>query len=552
MPLKKQAIDLKETIGDHRFNFSPFITTEDPKYTIIGVETILNHPELLGNKGTAKIKCQYQKTKIKKVSNVQLENETYIKEKYKDIFRTEIDQMTLCTNGEHTIETLEIAEPIQTPFRRIPIHYESSIQNEIEKLLRLGIIEPSNSKWCAPIVPVPKPDGTVRMCIDYRKLNEVTIKDQYPIPRINQILDSLHGSSIFSTLDATSGYYQITMSVKDRPKTAFYHQGNSYQFKRMPFGLCNAPSTFQRSMNEIFKDEIWKFVIPYLDDIIIFSKTLEEHKLHLEVVLGKIKAAGIALNPGKCKLFRSEIKILGNIIAYNTIKPDPSKVEAIKNYGTPNNIKELRSFLGLANYIRDFVPRFAELVGPLTELLKEKTTTSEKKIKWSEEGERAFRETKKIIENVTYRTQPDFSKEFILITDASAIAIGAILAQKNQRGKEEMIASYSYKLNETQKNYSVTDRELLAVIKGTEHFRHYLVGKEFLIKTDHQALEHIQTAKNPTTRLLRWSLKLQEYKFTVKYIKGETNAADGLSRPIEASKRINSIERELSTQKKKE
>lgn len=241
---------------------------------------------------------------------------------------------------------------------------------------------------------------------------------------------------------------------------------------------------------------------------------------------------------------------MGNIVSENRISPDPDKVEAIKNYGIPVNIKQLRAFLGLANYVRDFVHKFAEIVAPLTSILKGKSIISVKKIKWSSETNNSFKEIKSIIEQVTYRIQPDFSKEFILITDASAIAVGGILALKDKENKEQMIAAYSCKLNQVQMNYSVADRELLAVVKGIEHFRHYLAGKEFQIQTDHQALEHIQKARNPTSRLLRWFLKLQEYKFRVKYIKGETNTADGLSRPIGRTGQTNSIQLEFSKEEK--
>jgi Reverse transcriptase (RNA-dependent DNA polymerase) len=222
------------------------------------------------------------------------------------------------------------------------------------------------------------------MCIDYRPLNEVTVKDAYPIPRIDEILDSLCGAPIFSTLDATSGYYQLAMNDSDIEKTAFSWKGGLYEFTRMLFGLCNVPETFQEAMDLIFAKEKWMFVIPYLDDIIIFSKNREEHEMHLKIILGKIKAHGLALNPGKCKFYKEEVKILGNVVSKDIIKPDPEKVQAIKNYTKPKTVKELRAFLCLASYCRDFIAGFTGLTLSLTDLLKNETKRSVKALFWSD------------------------------------------------------------------------------------------------------------------------------------------------------------------------
>ncbi|KAF9756156.1 Retrovirus-related Pol polyprotein from transposon 17.6, partial [Nosema granulosis] len=303
-----------------------------------------------------------------------------------------------------------------------------------------------------------------------------------------------------------------------------------YEFNRMPFGLCNAPSTFQRTMDMILKDERELFTIPYLDDIIIYSKDEETHKEHVRRILEKLKRAGITLNKKKCKFFRKEIKILGNIVSEGMVKPDPEKIECIKQYPIPTTVKELRSFIGLVNYCREFIKNFASIAKPLFDLLKGETKRSVKKLTHTSATKQAFEKLKKEMTDQTARGQPDFSKEFILTTDASEHGIGAILAQKDEKGIEKMISAYSKIFDKHQINYSVTDKELLAVVKGIEHYRHYLLGKEFILKTDHKALTYLWTAKNPNTRLLRWALKLQEYKFKIQYIKGEVNASDGLSR----------------------
>lgn len=291
--------------------------------------------------------------------------------------------MNLCTAGEHEIITSE-GRPIYRPNHKLPVHYEEMIDTEIKKNLKLGILKNSNSLWSSPIIPVAKKDGSLRMCIDFRGLNQRTIKDAYPKPRIDEILDSLANVEIFSILDATTGYCQIAMSKSSTEKTAFGWKGGHYEFMRLLFGLCNFPATFQRAMDRIFEKERGNFIIPYLDDIIVYSKNFKEHQEHLRITLGRIKASGLTLNPKKCVFNKQEIKILGNVISKGIVKPDPEKVEAIKNYARPETVKELRLFLGLANYYRDFIIGFAELATPMTDKLKGEIKRSNKKIIWSE------------------------------------------------------------------------------------------------------------------------------------------------------------------------
>lgn len=247
------------------------------------------------------------------------------------------------------------------------------------------------------------------------------------------------------------------------------------------------------------------------------------------------------MNKKKCKFFKTEITILGNIVGHRTVRPDSAKVEALNNYSRPNTIRELRAFLGLANYCRGFIPNLARLEGPLNKKLKGETKRSVKTIVWDKEASTAFQEIKKQLSETTMRTQPDFSKEFILTTDASEHAYGAILSQINENGEERMIYAYSRTMDETQRNYSVTDKELLAIIKATEHFRRYLLGREFLLKTDHKALTYLMETKNPTSRLLRWSLRLQEFRFRIEYVKREENGADALSRHCNEEKETSTI-----------
>lgn len=506
---------------------SPYILQEGPPYVILGKDFILKYPDILSNciekasKGIRTVQnCGNVETK--KISN-------QYEIKYEDMFKSEIREFNVCSEGIHRIETGSQL-PVAQRSERVPIQWVKPIEDEIKKNLDLGIIRKSSSPWCSRIVPISKPDGTLRMCIDYRPLNQITVKDKYPIPRIDEIIDAMSGSKIFSTLDATSGYYQIEMNEEDKKKTAFAFKGGLYEFNRMPFGLCNAPATFQRAMDSILEEERGRFVIPYLDDIIIFSKSMEEHKIHVDVVMKKLKNAGICLNKKKCKFFQEEIKILGTIITEGIIKPDPEKIETIVKYPMPTTIREVRSFLGTANYCSEFIPRYTEMMKPIFDLLKNETKNSQKSVSFNEEARAAFIYIKEKIADNLQRTAPDFDKEFILITDASDIGIGAILLQKDQNGKECMIAAFSKNLDKAQKNYSVTDKELLGIVKGIEHFRHYLLGKEFLLRTDHKALAYLWDTKNQNSRVQRSALKLQEYTFKVEYIKGEDNIADGVSR----------------------
>lgn len=303
-------------------------------------------------------------------------------------------------------------------------------------------------------------------------------------------------------------------------------------------------------MDRLIVNPCNEFVIPYLDDIIIFSKSEKDHGQHLLDVLSRIKENGVVLKKKKCSFFKDEIKILGNIVSKGYFKPDPAKIDTIQKYPFPDTLKSLRSFLGLVNYCREYVASYAELTSPFFGLLKGETKNSVKRIDWSENLQMNFSKLKQSLAGEIKRKQPDFNKEFILTTDASEMGIGAVLAQINDDGKEEVVSLFSKKFDKCQMNYSVTDKELLAVVKGIGNFRHYLLGKEFTLRTDHKALTYLWESKNPTSRLLRWSMQLQEYKFNVEYIKGEDNIADGCSRIFSKEIRISSITQDFTEEDK--
>lgn len=323
--------DLRARIEGKEITMDAIVTTEDLKSSIVGAETIKKNKEIL-------IEALEEKTEIINTITKATRKEAFFT-KYKNIFTTEIPPNNLCNTTKHGIETSN-ENIIYQRNTRIPINFEKSLDMEIEKLLKLGIIRESKSPWNSRIVPVTKPDGSIRLCIDYRDLNEITIRDRYPLPSIQELLDKLGSAKIFSKLDATSGYYQIAVDERDIEKTAFSYKNGFYEFVRMPFGLCNGPATFQRAMDNILRQHLGKMVMPYLVDIIIFSKNEEKHEKDLEIIMGKLKAANIFLNKKKCDVYQDELKILGFIIGNGKIGTDPGKIRAIKDYSLPKTIKD--------------------------------------------------------------------------------------------------------------------------------------------------------------------------------------------------------------------
>ena len=361
-----KTYNLPATIDNKTVFLDPHITDKEPTDTIIGVDTIRKYPDILLRRAKealsnethpnrmfssaykqAQIAAESCSKRIPEEISRSLSEE--VKRKYASMFASELNAATLCSIKFHEINT-GTHPPICQANGRVPIQLEKAVSDEIAKLLRIGIIRPSTSSWRSRIVVAPKPNGKIRMCIDYRALNNITERSAYPLPRIDEIFDTLSKATVFSIVDATAGYHQIAMKEEDIEKTAFAWKGQLYEYTRMPFRLCNAPSTFQNIMNIILGKDNWVCAIPYLDDVIIFSKDIHEHKQHLERVLGKIKAAGLTLNNEKCQFFKSEIKYLGYILSQGQIRPDPEKLQLIKNFNPPTTLKELRSFLGLSNF----------------------------------------------------------------------------------------------------------------------------------------------------------------------------------------------------------
>lgn len=443
--------------------------------------------------------------------------------KYQDVF--DIDEAKGRTNiVRHKIDTGD-AKPIRQAARRLPLAKREEAEQIIKEMERDGVIEPSNSPWASPVVLVKKKDGSTRFCVDYRRLNDVTRKDSYPLPRIDDTLDTLAESKIFSTLDLKSGYWQVGLDPADREKTAFTIGTGLYQFTVMPFGLCNAPATFERLMETVLKGLSWKTCLVYLDDIIVVGKNVEDHMRNLEEVFKRMREANLKFSPKKCNLFRKEVSFLGHIISGKGVAVDPEKTRAVSEWPVPKDQHELRSFLGLCTYYRRYVLGFANIAKPLTRL-----TEKDQKFVWDESCMNAFEQLKEALVSAPILAYPLAEGKFILDTDASNFGIGGVLSQI-QQGQEKVIGYFSKTLSKPERNYCVTRKELLAVVKSAEHFYKYLYGRKFLLRTDHAALQWLLRFKNPEGQMARWIERLQEYNFDTEHrAGGQHRNADALSR----------------------
>ena len=420
---------------------------------------------------------------------------------------------------------VENSSPIKQPMRRIPFHLRPEADNEVNKMLQSGVIEPSSSPWAAPVVLVRKKDGTIRYCIDYRKLNDVTKKDSYPLPRIDDSLDVLGKANYFSTLDLASGYWQIQLTDEAKEKSAFSTNSGLYQFTVMPFGLTNAPATFQRLMERVLAGLQWHTCLVYIDDIIIFSETIEEHLKQIQSIFDRLKQAKLKLKPKKCKLLQTKVKYLGHVVSKDGVETDPDKIAVVKEWPRPSCVKDVRSFVGFCSYYRRFIPHFATVAKPLIRL-------TEKKVNfvWNDEHEEAWLELRRLMSEAPVLSYPDKDATFILDTDASDYGIGAVLSQSID-GKEYVIAYGSRVLSRTERRYCITRRELLAVIHFIKLYKHYLIGKKFLVRTDHAALKWLKSFKHAEGQVARWLQQLEEYDFEIEHREGRKHQnADGLSR----------------------
>jgi hypothetical protein len=444
---------------------------------------------------------------------------------FQDIFSTGDKDLGQTGLVQHTINTGD-APPARQRYRRLPFAQQAEADKHVDDMLERGVIEPSSSPWASPIVLVKKKDGSTRFCVDYRKLNSLTVKDAYPLPRIDDTLDALCDAKWLSTMDLASGYWQVELEEGAREKSAFAVRGGLFQWRVMPFGMCNAPSTFERLMEKVFTGLHWKILLLYLDDIIVHGKTFGDELIRLRTVLQKLREAGLKLKAKKCHFFQKEVGFLGHVVSEQGIQTDPEKIKSVAEWKTPTCVTEVLSFLGLASYYRRFIKDFATIASPLHKL-----TEKEKAFDWNEDCETAFQTLKQALTQSPILGYPRPGEEkFILDTDASGQGIGAVLSQV-QDGQEIVIAYGSRSLSKTERNYCVTRQELLAVVYFVKYFRQYLYGQEFKVRTDHAALKWLLNFKNPEGQLARWMEVLAEYNFIIEHRAGRSHGnADGLSR----------------------
>jgi hypothetical protein len=423
-------------------------------------------------------------------------------------------------NFDHNIQLTEGAQPTCARPYRYPYYQKEEIEKLVREMLSTGIIRPSQSPYSSPVLLVRKADGSWRMCVDYHALNKNTIKDKYPIPSIDELLDELHGSVIFSKLDLRSGYHQIRMKSEDIPKTGCRTHEGHYEFLVMPFGLTNAPSNFQSLMNDVFRPYLRKCVLVFFDDILIYSKNIKDHLNHLKAVLELLQNHQLYAKLSKCQFGCQEVEYLGHLISEEGVKADPSKIEAMLNWAIPRTIKALRGFLGLTGYYRKFVKGYGGIAVPLTRLLRKDS------FRWDDRAEEAFNLLKTTMSTPPVLGLPDFTKPFIIECDASGDGIGAVLMQTGQP-----LAYLSQGLKGKSLNLSTYEKELLALVMAIRKWRHYLLGHSFKVRTDQQALKYLLEQRIGTPAQQKWVSKLLGFDFTVEYKKGRENrAADALPR----------------------
>ena len=449
--------------------------------------------------------------------------------RYRDVIALPGEPLGATEQTMHHIKVNPGTSPVYIPAYRLPHSQRQIVDDQVEDMLKQGVIQHSTSPWNSPLFLVPKKDGTHRPVIDFREVNKVTETDRFPLPLLQDILRSLgHGNQIFSTLDLLSGYWQVPMAPDSREITAFSTPSGHFEWLRMPFGLKNAPITFQRMINTIFSGMIGNNFFAYLDDLIVCSKDAESHFHSLETVFQKLRDAGLKAKLVKCEFLKSKISFLGHTVDAEGIHTADDKVLAVKNFPQPGNVENVRSFLGLVGYYRSFISHFAAIASPLTQLLKKNVT-----FHWHAAQEKSFLDLKHALTNAPILSFPNYEAPFELCTDASSLGLGAVLMQKDDHGKNRAVAYASRTLTPAESNYSVTHLETLAIVWALKYFRDMIFGYSITVFTDHAPVTEIFKGRNLSGRLARWYLTIQAYNPTFKYLPGRANVvADALSRNV--------------------
>ncbi|GJU21126.1 putative nucleotidyltransferase, ribonuclease H [Tanacetum coccineum] len=451
---------------------------------------------------------------------------------FPEVFPDELPRLPPPRQVEFRIDIIPGVAPVaHAPYRLAPSEMKE-LSKQLQELSEKGFIRPSSSPWGAPVLFVKKKDGSFRMCIDYRELNKLTIKNRYPLPRIDDLFDQLQGSSVYSKIDLRSGYHQLRIREEDIPITAFRTRYGHYEFQVMPFGLTNAPAVFMDLMNRVCKPYLDKFVIVFIDDILIYSKNKEEHGEHLKTILNLLRSEKLYAKFSKCDFWLDSVQFLGHVIDSSGVHVDPAKIEAIKNWAAPTTPTEVRQFLGLAGYYRRFIKEFSLISKPLTKL-----TQKNKPYVWGNDEEEAFQTLKLKLCSAPILSLPEGSEDFVMYCDASLKGFGAVLMQR-----EKVIAYASRQLRKNEENYTTHDLELGAVVFALRLWRHYLYGTKCTVYTDHKSLQYILDQKELNMRQRRWIELLSDYDHVIRYHPGKVNVvADALSRKDKEPIRVRAL-----------
>jgi hypothetical protein len=507
-----QNLTMQFDQGSHKHKFQG-ITAGSP-------EIISSHRmEKLLKKGHSGVIAQLHAIQATEIPPVPQDLQALLS-KHQTVFSTPQGLPPSCGVHDHSIPLVPGSLPPNIRPYRHPFAQKNEIEKMVQELLTTGVIRPSTSPYSSPVVMVLKKEGSWRMCPDFRALNKLTIKDKFPIPVIDDLLDELSGAQFFTKLDLRSGYHQIRMKESDIPKTAFRTHEGHYEFLVMPFGLCNTPSTFQSLMNHVFRPFLRHFVLVFFDDILIYSKTWKDHLTHVDQVLSLLTQHQLFLKQSKCAFGASEVEYLGHLVGKDGVRVDPKKIEAMQDWPHPKTLKSLRGFLGLTGYYRKFVKNYGKIAAPLTALLKKNSFT------WTPAAAQAFQTLKMAMCTTPVLALPDFTKTFVLECDTSGKGIGVVLMQVGRP-----LAFTSKQLSEKNLGKPIYEKEMLAILHAVELWRPYLLGQRFQIKTDHQSLKYFLEQRISSQEQQKWVTKLFGYDYEIIYKKGKDNVvADALSR----------------------